>query len=279
MAVARPSETARREEVREWWSRIVGMLVLAGWLVLARARRGLRRHGVAAAGSLAVIGLLLPPDNMLRSSELFSPGAFALPGPIELSLGRVLGVAAAGALGIGLLAGPARPPLPAWAVALAVTAFFPVLASVMHAGASPGFLAGAETGWVGFEVALALLPTLGAAVPLCVARAPEPRRRASWALVCALGLAALLSGAAAAVATVTGVPSWSAALWGVPAGLAALALGHWRGWRRELLGWVVAAVLGTTAALPLAWSGRIESRKTVAERQLERLGGRVDPYL
>ena len=170
------------------------MLVLAGWLVLARARRGLRRHGVAAAGSLAVIGLLLPPDNMLRSSELFSPGAFALPGPIELSLGRVLGVAAAGALGIGLLAGPARPPLPAWAVALAVTAFFPVLASVMHAGASPGFLAGAETGWVGFEVALALLPTLGAAVPLCVARAPEPRRRASWALVCALGLAALLSG-------------------------------------------------------------------------------------
>ena len=95
----------------------------------------------------------------------------------------------------------------------------------------------------------------------------------------ALGLAALLSGAAAAVATVTGLPSWSAALWGAPAGLAALALGHWRGWRRELLGWVVAAVLGTTAALPLAWSERIESRKTVAERQLERLGGRVDPYL
>ena len=153
----------------------------------------------------------------------------------------------------------------------------------MQFGASPDFLAGTETGWVGFEVVLALLLALAAGAALRLATSGDPPAHGGWMLSGALGLTVLLSGGVAKMAAVTGgLPLWGAAgaaLWSVPAGLAALALTRWDGWRRELIGWTVAVVLGTSAALPFAWSGRIVSRMTVAERQLERLGDQVDPYL
>src|SRR5690606_30751999 len=107
-----------------------------------------------------------------------------------------------------------------------------------------------------------------------------PARLAGWTLAGALGLAAALAiGGGVAGALRPGLPVAALALWGGPAALAATAIRRWRGWPRDLIAWSAAAVLGTTAALPAAWSGRIESRMTVAERQLDRLGGRVDPYL
>ena len=280
VAVERPSEAERLERVRERWARIVGALVLAGWVVLALGGRGAPGHASAAAAALAGLGLLLPLGSVLRAPALFAPGAFVLPGPFDLSLGRVLVVALAGAFGAGLIAGPARAPLPAWAAAVGVGLVFPALGALMRAGASPGFLAGGDAGWIGFQLVFALLLALAAGVLLRVSAPRAPPRRAGWLLALALGVAALLAaGTGVAGSLRGGLPLGVLALWAVPVLLAAVALERWDGWRRDLVGWSAAAVLGTTAALPLAWTGRIESGMTVAERQLERLGGRVDPYL
>src|SRR5688572_11967728 len=280
VAVARPAQAARLEEVRERWARAVGALVLAGWVVLAIAGRGAPGHAAAAALGLAGLGLLLPFSSVLRAPGLFAPGAFVLPGPLDLSLGRVLVVALAGALATGLIAGPVRAPFPAWIAGAVVALLFPGVAALMRASASPGFLAGSAAGWVAFQLVLSLLLALGAGLALRFGVGRAPPRRAGWVLVGALALAALLGGVTAAAASVRAeVPLVALALWGGPALLASAALARWDGWPRDLLAWTAAAVLGTTAALPVAWTGRIESRMTVAERQLERLGGRVDPYL
>ena len=279
VAVAPPSAADRAEQVRERWARVMGALVLAAWLALALAGRGAPHRGLAATMALATVGVLLPFGSVLYTPGLFAPGAFVLPGPLGLSLGRVLVVALAGALWFGFTTRPARA-LPGWIVPAVVASLFPALTAAMRAGASPDFLAGTDGGWVAFEVVLALLLALAAGAALRFTAPSGRPTRPAWVLAGALGLALLLAGGAAEVAEATGgLPLWSAALWGLPTGLAALALARWDGWRRELLSWSVAAVLGTSAALPLAWSGRIESRMTVAEHQLERLGGQVDPYL
>ena len=280
VAVARPSAADRIEQVRERWARAVGALVLAAWVLMALSGRGDPRQAGAAAAALAAIGVLLPLGSVLRSPGLFAPGDFVLPGPFGLSLGRVMIVAFAGALGAGLTAGSPRPRLPAWVVPLAVALLFPALAALMRSGASPSFLAVRETGWVGFQLVLALLLTLAAAAAMRLAGPRKHPARAGWTLAAGLGLAVLMSGGTAALASATaGLPLWSTALWAIPASLAAWALSRWDGWRRELFGWLTAALLGTTATLPFAWAGRIDSRMAVAERQLERLGGRIDPYL
>ena len=279
VAVVRPSAAGRAEQVKERWAWILGVLVLACWVVLALAGRGVPGHAGIAAGALASLGVLLPLGTVLRSPGLFAPGAFVLPGPLALSLGQLLGLALAAALGLGLASVPSRK-LSGWGVAVLVAFLYPALTASMWFGASPDFLAGTVTGWVGFEVALALTLTLVAGIAFRLTAAADVPARGGWILPGALGLAILLSGGAANVAAATGgLPLLGAALWSVPAGLAAVALTRWDGWRRELLGWTVAVVLGTSAALPFAWSGRIVSRMTVAEGQLERLGGRVDPYL
>ena len=279
VAVARPSAAGRAEQVKERWAWALSVLVLVCWVVLAMAARGVTGHAGVAAVALASLGVLLPLGSVLRSPGLFAPGAFVLSGPLDLSLGQVLGLALAAALGLGLASAPSRA-LRGWAVAILVALLFPVLTALMQFGASPDFLAGTETGWVGFEVVLALLLALAAGAALRLATHGDPPAHGGWILSGALGLTVLLSGGAAEVAAVTGrLPFWGAALWSVPAGLAAIALTRWQGWRRELIGWTVAVVLGTSAALPFAWSGRIVSRMDVAERQLERLGGQVDPYL
>ena len=280
VAVARPAEAARLEQVRDRWAGAVGVLALAGWVMLAIAGRGASGHVAAVATALAGLGLLLPFGSVLGSQELFAPGAFVLPGPFDLPLGRLLVVALAGALGAGLVAGSLRAPFPAWVGGAAVAVLFPAVTALVRAGASPGFLAGGDGDLVGFQLVLATLLALAAGGTLRLGRASVSHRRAGITVMVALGLAGLLSGAAAAGAYArVSVPLGALSLWGVPAYLAAVVLGRWEGWRRDVLGWTVAVVLGTTAALPVAWAGRIESRMTVAERQLERLGGRVDPFL
>ena len=79
VAVERPSEAERLERVRERWARIVGALVLAGWVVLALGGRGAPGHAAAAAAALAGLGLLLPLGSVLRAPALFAPGASCSP--------------------------------------------------------------------------------------------------------------------------------------------------------------------------------------------------------
>jgi two-component system nitrogen regulation sensor histidine kinase NtrY len=277
--IARPSAADRIDRVRERWAAIVGAVLIAAWVALALSGRGQVVEGAASAGALAALGVLLPLGGVLRSPGLFSPGDFLLPGPVGLSLGQVMVVAFAGALAAGL-AGSPRTRLPLWAAAALVALSFPALIGLMRAGASPGFLSGRETGWVAYELVLALALSIPVAVALRLADPGRRPLRAGWVLVAAALVALLLTGGALVIARGgPRLPLWLAALWAVPAGLAAWALARWHGWERDLIGWSTAVLLGTTAALPFAWTGRLESRMTVAERQLERLGGRVDPYL
>ncbi len=202
VAVARPSAADRTEDVKEDWARVVGALVLAAWVTLALAGRGMTHQAAGAAAALAAGGMLVPLGSVLRSPGLFAPGAFVLPGPFDLSLGRVLVLAFAGALGLGLVSGPARP-LPGWSVGAAVALLFPALTAAMRVGASPDFLAGTETGWVGFEVVLALLLALAAGFALRLVAPSRRPRRAGWVILGALALTALFSAGAAELASAT----------------------------------------------------------------------------
>ena len=220
VAVARPSAAGRAEQVKDRWAWALGVLVLACWVVLALAGRGVPGQAGVAAIALASLGVLLPLGSVLGSPGLFAPGAFVLPGPLGLSFGQVLGLALAAALGLGLASAPSLT-LRWWTIAILVALLFPALTASMQSGASPDFLAGTETGWVGFEVVLALLLALaaGAGAALRIAAPGDPSARGGWMLAAAFGLTVLLSGGAAEVAAVTGgLPLWGAALWSVPAG-------------------------------------------------------------
>ncbi len=48
---------------------------------------------------------------------------------------------------------------------------------------------------------------------------------------------------------------------------------------RRVLIWVMAGILGSSAALPSAWGSQIQARMTEAEGQLRDLGADTDPYL
>ena len=52
-----------------------------------------------------------------------------------------------------------------------------------------------------------------------------------------------------------------------------------RGARRDWMAWLAAAVIGSSAAVVIAWGARIDARMDEAEIQLSRLGVPVDPYL
>ena len=279
VAVQEPAPADRRARVRDRWTSVVGFLALGAWLLLALGGRRAASPAGPAAATLLLLALLLPLGRMLGVPGLFSAGAFLLPGPVALTLGRLLALTVAGTVALGLPRRDPRRGVRPWAAALPVAVGFPLVVTLLRRGPAPEFLAGPDLRWVLYELTLTLALALLAAAGLrAVARLPPGRPAVR--MVAVAGLAALLgAGAAAAMAWRGALPAAAAALWALPAVLAAGGVAASRGWRRQLLAWVAAVLLATGAALPYAWAGRVEARMAEAERQLGRLGHRVDPYL
>ena len=273
----------RREGVVRFWARLLTLLALGAWGILAVGGRTFRGYGLGVGGVLLAFSLLVPAERLWpQGSPLTSPGQFLLPFPLECTLGQLLSVL----LALGLLCGlhgkgGRRWPGPLGG-ALTVAVLFPLLGEVMSRGPSPGALASGTQVWLSYQGSLALLFTLVTCLALSSGEKTWESRQGGpgpWSLGAAVVLALLLSLVLGLLARERpGVPPWLLALWGLPTYLAAWGLGRLRG-KRILATWVLAAALGSAAALPSAWGTQIRGHMEVGQRQLQELGAGADPFL
>jgi two-component system nitrogen regulation sensor histidine kinase NtrY len=262
-----------------FWVRTLGLLALLAWGLLATGGRGLWGHKEGTVVSLLALVVLVPSGELWPGVALTSPAQFLLPGPIPGTLGQVLGVLAA----LGLLCGffPLRKR--SWAGPLmsgaAVAVAFPLLEQFFHRAPSVALLSGGLSGFLPYQLSLALLLALAGCVALGLGGREEGGEGSPWFLVMSallsIGLAFLLGIQARSG---PGIQGAYLSAWGVAAFLAARGMG-WGVRSRRVLIWLFAGLLGSTAALPSAWSSQIQARMTEAEAQLQDLGAEADPYL
>ncbi len=262
-----------------FWVRFVGLTALVAWGLLVVGSRGFSGHGPGVAVSLVGLALLLPAHHLAPGIALTSPAQFLLPGPFEVSLGQVL----AFLVGLGVLCGllplrrwrRARPLLVGGALAVA----FPLSEAFMRAGPSAALLSSGPEGFFPYQLALGLL--LGLVAYLALSLSGWDRKKPTSLPLLAAGsiLALALSFILALQArSGPGIPSFALAAFAVAGYLMALGMrGKIRG--SYTLIWVMAALLGASAALPAAWGTQIQARMGEAEAQLGDLGAEADPYL
>lgn len=275
-----PSRAARLSELRVAWGRVVASLLALAWVLLLLGGRGSGDEAVAATAALLGTAAVLPFGSLLGVPGVFSPVSFLLPGPWRITLGRLVALVLAGIVAAGILARPgARIPGRGALAFLAVGLGFPMGVILLRRGAAADFLAGPGEGWVVYQLALSLGLTALARGALLVGggggRPGSPVQAITGGVVAvALGMSV-----GAATRWMTPLPAWPVALWALPALLTLGGLGSRAAGRRGPLAWTLAAVLGTTAAVPWAWGHRVEARMEVAEARMERVGMRPDPYL
>ncbi|MFH1764945.1 MAG: ATP-binding protein [Gemmatimonadota bacterium] len=262
-----------------FWVRVVGFLALLAWGVLATGGKGFWRHRAGASTSLLLMAFLLPAQKLWPGVVLTSPAQFLLPGPFPATLGQLLGVLVALALLCGLF------PLKkvAWmgpiVGAATISLAFPILEAIFRQGPSPALLSGGPGGFLTYQMTLGLLLALVACVVLGTAGGEGTREARPWLLVGGSVVALVLAFLCALLArSGPGVSSLYLVAWGAAAHLMARGLGGVDRTRRILV-WVMAGILGSSAALPVAWGSQIQARMTEAEGQLRDLGADTDPYL
>jgi signal transduction histidine kinase len=170
--------------------------------------------------------------------------------------------------------------------AVAVAVAYPLVLRVLFTGTTTALLEGPPAYWYGFQLAavlvLAIVTLLALPRSSAASDAPEwlagVRRR--WLLAGALVLAVALAGIASFVGDQsTPLPLATAALWLAPFALGAAALAPESGRGGALSRLLLAGWLAGTAVLPHMWRTHVDARLAAAERQLERLGTRADPFL
>jgi signal transduction histidine kinase len=285
-----------REMLERTARRVVLLTVLisfialsAGWL---RSTAPARPAWAAALPLAALLPIAMgaPLRETLGAESLFSPVLFALP-LRDVSLGRLLAVL----MPLTALAAGARRRhrrgdhlmLHVGAGALAIAVLYPLVLRAMLGSATPALLEGPQSYWYGFQLAtvLALSVATLVALPRITASGDSlppwlTDARKPWLIAGALGLSlGLATGSVFIGDQANPLPPETAALWFVPfiAGSAALATVSGRSGtlsRLLLAGW-----LAGTAVLPHLWRVHVDVRLAAAERQLERLGTRADPFL
>lgn len=278
-AVVEPTRSDRLAAVRAFWAQFVGGLSLFAWLILAAGTAGRRRDKIAGSIALVVLATTLPFGLVPFLGELFSTGYFLLPGLGNVTLGRVAVVTAAAAL---LLANPTpnRRAVGLVATVGLVLVGYPAATALMQGGPSAQFLAGTIPLWLSYQATLALILALIAVLAFRLGVSPREESTPTLALAATIGLVAAVAFLAAArVWFSVSLPWWAVAFWSLPAATAALALSRLRGWKQALGAWGLAGLLGSSAALVTAWSGRVEARMVSAEEQLRHLETQEDPYL
>lgn len=276
VVVEEPVPEERARQLGEAWTAAVAGLVLAAWLLLAWGGPRRVAGAAVAAATLLAIAAWAPLGHVPPIALLFDSSAFELPGPLPMSLGRSALVGLAAFTLVSVLPRP-RISLPPWGVGLAAAAAFPLALAWLEAGLVPGGLAESRLAFVSYQAGAAALLSLVAGTLIAFARV---RGSSPWAALWALaiGLALGAGGAAWVWRTASHPPVWTA-LWGLPAAIATYGVGAWQGWQRSLLTWGIGIVLGGTAAIPAAWSKRIEARMLVGERTLLALAQPEDPEL
>jgi len=262
-----------------YWMRIIGLFLLLAWGLLVTGGKGLPRHGSGASISLLLVALLLPAQLLWPGVGLTSPAQFLLPGPFQGTLGQVVAFLVA----LGILCGLFPLKKVAWVgpfvSAAMITVAFPLLEAGFRRGPSPALLSGGLGGFLPYQLTLGLLLALVASLLLGVGGADGPRKARPWLLVGGSVLSLVLAFVCALQArSGPGIPPYYLAAWGAAAFLIARGL-EGLGRSQRVLTWVMAGLLGSTAALPVAWGSQIQARIAEAEGQLGDLGAGADPYL
>ncbi len=280
VALAPVTQAQLRERLVARWGGIVTVLLLLAWLLLARATAASGGSRLPAGLSVVAVVLLLPVGALMGLPALFSPADFLLPGPLDITLGRLLVLGAVGALLVGFLRTPSGGLVRALLGVTAALAGYATVLWFFRNGAAPELLAGGDIEWVGYTVTLGLFLSLVGAVTLRPIRSDDLTGRRYGFLLLSLVAAAALSIALTFRVFTGPVLPWSVLLlWALPFLFATMGLDSGDGMRAPGLRWLVAIVLGMSLALPFAFGDRVTARMTVAEREVERLGTRVDPYL
>ena len=276
VVVDRPEPTLRAEQLMNGAATQVALLLIVAWIFLAVGARAFVEGRVTAAVTLLLLVAWIPFERIAGLAPLFDPAAYALPGPLPLSLGRFTLLALAAFTVVGVLP-RSRVSLPSWAAGLAVAVAFPAILAWASAAVDPDFLAADRLNWTIYQLGVAALLSLaaGGATALCL-----PSGGSVWAALGAVAVALGLGAAGAGWVWFTSDhPIWWTVLWGVPAVLAVLGVGAWEGWRRSLVSWGIAVVLGSTAAIPVAWAHRVQARMLVGEERLAGLAAPETPEL
>ncbi|MEE8147359.1 MAG: hypothetical protein V3T24_07135, partial [Longimicrobiales bacterium] len=284
VAVVRPTQEQRLADVRSTWSRIVGLLAIMAWLVLAFTAGTEKSDRAAAALTPLGLALLAPVGAAMGSEPFFTAADFVLPGPVPVTFERVLLLGVALSVVVAAYMPPAirlrSTRLRSLVSGLAVLIGFPLLAMLMLGGAGPVLLAGAEGKWVVYQMGVALVLTLACVGAFRLGECTDGRDPPRIPLAIAMGtLVALCLAGAFWVRMAGTIPGWVTGVWAVPAALAAYGLSCFKEGRRDWMAWVAAAAIGSSAAVVTAWGARVDARMDEAELQLSRLGVPVDPYL
>ena len=279
VAVVRPTQEQRLKDVRSTWSRVVGLMAVIAWLVLAFTAGTDKSDRAAAALTPLGLALLAPVGAAMGSAPFFTAADFVLPGPVPVTFERVLlvGVAMSVVLAAHM---PSALRLGSLASGLAVLIGFPLLSVLILSGAGPVLLAGAEGRWIIYQMGLALVLTLVCLGAFRLGERTDGGARPQILITLAIAaLVGLCLGGAFWVRMAGTIPGWVTGAWALPALLAAFGLAGVQGGRRDWMVWWAAAAIGSSAAVVIGWGARINARMDEAEFQLSRLGVPADPYL
>lgn len=260
------------------WLQALAILAILTWGLLVLGMKGTRRWIWISSVSLIGIALLLPGEAIFMGAELASPAHFLLP-VLEWPLGKLMALSMCLGILCGFLKESSWGSVPPLVAAGVVALGYPLLDLLFRASASPALFSEGFHGWLSYQATLALSMALLTCLVLGGGKTrslPEPRHLL-LALSGILALALALAGAILARSG-PGISPWYLALWGFPVLLAARGGRGLVGRHRTLL-WVLAALLGTLAALPVAWGANIQARMTMAEEDLTELGAGPDPFL
>ncbi len=277
LQVVPPAQADRRDSIIQGWVRVVALFAVMGWLFATLGERHQRRYVPALLTALLMAGSI-PWGGILGVPRLFTAGDFLLPGPLEMSVGRLLALALAAAFLSGFVEEP-RGRGAVWAGILVALAF-PLILLGFGSSAAPNFLGRAESNWLAYQITLALVLSIVALLALRLGSLPGRSRPRPLLLGLAIGAVGVLAaGIAGFLAAGAGAPLWVSALWAAPTVLIATALGSSGTWTGRTARLAAAALIGCSAALAFAWGSRVQAKMELAEVEMADLGVPVDPYL
>ena len=278
--IERPDAVGRAEQVLTGWRWLVSGGLLIAWLLLAVGGVPKRSTGVVAAGGLLFLLALLPLQEIAGLESIFEGTLFALPpwpSVLKMSLGRLALLAIAGFTGFAVLPRP-KIAMPVWAAALSTALLFPLVIAWVRSGLQPLSLGSDRFEWIVYEMALAAMLGLIVAALLWLTQSHRSAHK-GWTLV-TVAFAVLL-GAIGGTLVLNGafLPVGWMALWAIPTATAAVAMTAWSDGQRPIVGWLLAIVIATTAAVPNALLDHVNARRTAGGLQLIEAAAIEDPDL
>jgi len=274
-----PSEADARADRELLWARIVGLLLVGGWLLAVFGARGNPVGSGVGVASLLLVLLVVPLGRVTGLGQILSPADFLFPGPVPLTFGDLVAFGVAGVLGAGLLPWERVPRIPASIAVLLASILASAALFSLEEGASGGFLGGAESAWILFQGTATAFVAFAFSAALLGRSAADSEPRPYLLLGSFLLAVGFALGWSWLAHHELSTPRWLVFVWIIPLFGIVRGLPEGSLWTTSLVRWTALGALAVSVVLPWSWSLRVESRIAAAEDRLDRLGTRADPFL